>query len=107
MATDKTYEGKVVRLCELAGDEGVIRGFVFIDCDVRGPAIIYPRNSTFVQVAFGGPADAMLWEISVDRTHVIGAILVDDCTFERCRFTSVGFTGNPDFIALMRSEVAP
>ncbi len=106
MATDKTYESRVVRLSELAGDEAVIRGFVFIDCEVRGPAIIYPHNCNFVQGSITGPADAVLWEIPLERTYVIGAILVEDCTFERCRFTSVGFAGNPDFIAMMRNEVA-
>jgi hypothetical protein len=106
MTTDKTYESKVVRLTELAGDEAVLRDFVFIDCDVRGPAVILLRGSTLANSMLGGPADSVLWEIPAERMQVVGAILVENCTFEQCRFSGVGFAGPPDAIAQMRTEVA-
>jgi hypothetical protein len=103
---DKTYRGRVVRLCELVGDDGVLDGFVFEDCEIMGPAVVSLQGKgSLVNSDLGGPADALLWEVPLSRPTVIGAILALNCTFEACRFRGVGFAGPPDFVSKFRSGV--
>jgi len=46
-----------------------------------------------------------LWEIPPERTEVIGAILLRNCTFEGCTFINVGFAGPPEFIEQVRQNL--
>jgi hypothetical protein len=99
-------EGKAINLAELAGDNGVIEGFHFEDCHVKGPAVLVMQGDfSLVSNEIEGDPDAYLWEIPEHRTHVIGAILVKDTTFERCYFTKVGLAGRSDFIERLRHDV--
>ncbi len=34
------FENEVVRIAELAGDDGVIDGHTFERCEIRGPAVL-------------------------------------------------------------------
>jgi hypothetical protein len=85
----------VIRISELAGERGLLEGFVFEGCDLKGPAVLVPQGSTFVEANLVGDPDALLWEIPPDRPEVIGAILALNCTFEGCTFMNVGFAGPP------------
>ena len=99
------YEDRVIRMCDFAGPQSTIEGYTFNNCFVRGPAVIVVQNDTFSNSTFQGDPEAMLWPILPPRTSVIGAILVKDCTFERCVFSNVGFAGPPEFIESFRSQV--
>ena len=102
---DNIYRDAVIRISEFAGESGVLDGFVFEGCDLKGPAVLVPQGSTFVGISLVGEPDALLWEISPDRTEVIGAVLARNCTFERCTFMNVGFAGPPEFIRQMRQSL--
>lgn len=104
---DNVYHERVVRLCEIAGDEGVLDGFEFTGCHVRGPAVLVLQGGVnLTNSNLGGPnMNAVLWEIPHSRTMVVGAILATNCTFDRCTFENVGFAGPPEFIEMMRSGV--
>ena len=104
---DKAYRGRVVRLTELAGDDGILEGFTFDDCTIRGPAVVVPQGTTtFAHSNLGGDLDAILWEIPPERPRVTGAILAVDCTFEGCTFVNVGFAGPPELMTMFRSDVS-
>lgn len=92
------YEEQVVRIA-LFGGGGPIRGRTFERCDIRGPAVVVPSGKTVSEYnTFDGSADAVLWEIPPDRSKVIGAIALEDCTFIRCRFANIGIAGPRDVI---------
>ncbi len=99
---DSVYHERVVRLCEIAGDEGIINGFEFTGCHIRGPAVLVVQDSTLDRPQLRGTADALFWEIPPSRTNVIGAILAINCIFDRCTFENVGLAGSPEFIRQMK-----
>lgn len=95
---DNIYRGGVVRISAIAGDFGGLEGFVFEGCEIRGPAILVPQGSAFTGSSFMGDPDAWLWEIPPERTEVVGAILVRDCTFDNCTFVDIGLAGTSEFV---------
>jgi hypothetical protein len=51
-----------------------------------------------------GQPDEILWTAPLSASGlVVGAIAIVNCTFERCRFDGIGFTGPPDFLETFRS----
>ncbi len=102
---DNVYRGVVVRVAELAGDGGVLDGFVFEDCHLKGPAVMIVQGSNLANSSLIGDANALLWEIPPDRPEVIGAILARNCTFEDCTFVNVGLAGPKDFIEQVRQSL--
>ncbi len=102
---DNVYRDAVIRIVELAGEQGVLEGFVFESCDLKGPAVVVPQGSNFANSSLVGDPDALLWEIPLDRPEVIGAILVRNCTFEGCTFMNVGFAGPPEFVQQVRQSL--
>lgn len=99
---DNVYQDAVIRVAELVGDHGVLDGFVFKGCDLKGPAVLIPQSSNLANCQVIGAADALMWEIPPDRPEVIGAVLARNCTFEDCTFLNVGFAGPPEFVQQMR-----
>jgi len=105
---DRYYQDRVVRLAELVGSGTVLDGFTFVGCQVNGPAVILPRDCVFAGNNFGSPTpEALLWEIPLERTEVVGVIEVTNCTFERCEFARVGIAGLPPVIDEFRESLAP
>ena len=102
---DNVYRDAVIRVAELAGEQGVLEGFVFEGCDLKGPAVLVPQGSNFANSNVVGDPDALLLEIPPDRPQVIGAILVRNCTFEGCTFLNVGFAGPPEFVREFRQSL--
>jgi len=104
--SDDAHDGEVIRIAELAGDEGIIEGLEFTDCVIKGPAVLVLQGrSSLSKNDFEGEIDAILWEIPQRRRNVIGAILVKDSTFEGCTFMKVGVAGSPSFIRKMRKNL--
>lgn len=109
---DKVYHERVIRICQLAGDDGILEGYEFTDCDIRGPAVLIlqatqPGSVRIENNNFEGDMNAILWEIDTrERPEVIGAILCVDCTFEGCTFTRIGLAGPPELIKMFRDGMA-
>jgi hypothetical protein len=102
----RTLRNQVVRLAELAGDDGVIEGYHFEDCHIKGPVVLVVQGDfSIVENEIEGDPDAFLWEIAPDRERVIGAILVKDSKFERCVVSGVGLAGPPEIIERIRESV--
>jgi hypothetical protein len=98
------HEGEVIRIALLAGDEGVIQNQSFERCDIKGPAVVLPLESVLEHNRIDGPPDAVLWEIPPPRTHVIGAIALQNCRFTGCHFMNIGFAGSREFIAKLKGQ---
>jgi hypothetical protein len=87
---DATIEG---------GSVGV-RGRRFVDCIIRGPAVILPNQGTsFVDCNMGDVSgDVRNLFLKPAGPKIIGGIPVDDCLFQGCLFFAVGFAGPDAFI---------
>jgi uncharacterized protein YjbI with pentapeptide repeats len=102
---DNVYREEVIRISDLAGDRGVLEGFVFEKCELRGPAVVILQGSNLANNNLMGDPDAFLWEIPPTRPAVIGAVLAKNCTFEECTFVNVGLAGPPEFIRQVRQNL--
>jgi len=93
----------------LADKHAAIQNLDFVDCEIRGPAVlILIRDIRVHGCGFDTPdPDAMLWEIPESRPVVIGAIAVTGCTFVGCRFRHVGFGGTPATLSGFRGVLSP
>jgi hypothetical protein len=100
MAQD-IYDSQIVRLSDLVVTDDIIRGKSFTNCLIVGPAVVAPMGHTSINnCVFIGTPDALYWDVS-ERGLVIGAIALEDCTFEDCRFERTGFAGTEElYIAL-------
>jgi hypothetical protein len=89
-----------LRITELVTQVPVIASQVFEQCTIQGPAILAPQGRTAItNCSIGGQVDEILWSAPQSQTgQVVGAIAVVDCTFDRCRFEGIGFTGPPEFL---------
>ncbi len=102
----KVYRDRDIRLTELVGDDAVLEGYQFINCRLKGPAVLLIEGEfDLVENKVEGDPEAVLWEVPADRERVIGAILLKESTFEGCTFTNVGLAGYSDFIETVRRGV--
>jgi hypothetical protein len=104
MATE--YSGEVVRLALVAGDEAAIRDHNFSDCDIHGPAVLFPaRDTTFSHCSWDGTPDHIVWRLAPEQEAVVGAILMERCQFVGCRLHKVGLAPPPDQAAAMLRQM--
>ena len=77
---------------------GMIEGRTFEDCHILGPAVIHLcGTTTFYENKHEIPIipnwqDATYTVIS--DSGIIGAVIVKDCVFRRCKFSKISFAGN-------------
>jgi hypothetical protein len=102
----KVYRDEDIRLTDLVGDDAILEGYKFINCRLKGPAVLLVEGEfNLAENTVEGDPEAVLWEIPPERERVIGAILLKDSTFEDCTFTNVGIAGYSDFIEAVRRGV--
>ena len=103
---DKTYRDAQVLIHELIErHEGNLRGLSFVNCEIIGPAILYPDGCIATNVkTFHKPKD-VLWEVYPGR-KLVGAVYMESCTFEDCTFYHIGFAGLPNQIQLWRETMS-
>lgn len=107
------HEGKDIWLPQLVAEavrrgEQVIEGMTFIDCRIEGPAVLCPVGGVHFEAcdlgnSGGDVRNLMLAPLGPDK--ITGAIAFRNCTFRRCRFLAVGFTGSPDFLKDMHDGI--
>ena len=107
----KSFDGVVVPLYLLfranfeAGRGVVIQDCVFNDCNIEGPAVIVPTGGVRFDRCDLGRAEGDMGNLLLKPVgqNVTGAIALANCVFTNCRFVSVGFTGDEDFLSKMMS----
>jgi hypothetical protein len=101
-----TYEREQIWLPQLMAQslrdgKPEIVGKTFIDCRIEGPAVLLAADGCdfdACDMGFTGGDVRNLLLRPVGPQKVIGAISFRNCTFRRCAFFAVGFTGGPVFI---------
>lgn len=97
------YQDESLQIAMLAADGGVVRDCEFVDCDVRGPAVLILDRATVADCSWDGSLDAICWTIEPQRAQVRGATVVEGCTFHGCRFHNVGVAAPAAQIAQIRA----
>jgi hypothetical protein len=107
-ATDFTlsaYTNQAVSLVDLlrarmVDGQAVIRNVTFTNCRLEGPGVVLVLGCHFEMSDFGNPAGDIRNLIlrPASQTSVVGAIPVDGCTFTRCQFVGLGYTGMDAFL---------
>jgi len=103
------YDGVPVRIATLPqlANSDVLDGFFFEGCQIIGPAVLAVLNNvTLTNNRFDGDLSALIWEVPISRQSVIGAIGIQNCTFNNCTFTRIGLAGPPEFITKLRQALA-
>lgn len=96
---------KIANLPEMGENQGItiLDGYVFTRCTIEGPAVLVPRqHCNFNEPTILAAATAIFWPLQIGRT-VVGGILLDNCTFDHCRFESIGFGGTQELFQRLNS----
>lgn len=102
------YESQTVRITDLAVIEDKIEGKVFSNCQIVGPAILAPMNSTLSGCVFdvvNNDPESVL--IIVPDRWLVGAIAIVRCEFYGCRFSRIGLIGGGDLAKAFREATQP
>ena len=106
-----TFEKEAVWLPLLAvhhwnAGEMAIRGKTFTDCVIEGPAVMAVMAGTlFDGCAMGTTTDTNNLLYKPMGQKLAGVVGMADCTFVRCRFVQVGFTGSDDLLNDLRTGI--
>jgi hypothetical protein len=84
------FADQQLRVTDLVTDSVVIADKSFERCVILGPAVVVPAGSRFIGCSFEGEPDAVVWEIPPSRTTLVGAIRLENCSFNACEFRGVG-----------------
>lgn len=79
----------------------LIRGRTFTECFIQGPSVLLALSGvTFDACNLGTPGDDPrgLILMPMAKNAVVGPIAVAECTFTRCDFLGIGYTGPDAFI---------
>lgn len=98
--TQTFIHGRVVRIGDVTGSKDVIKGKIFEECDIYGPAILVVGDdpntlpSGLIENSFdaaGRSFEEIVIGIQYDADWPLGGIMLEDCQFKRCNFHLVGF----------------
>ena len=111
--TQRHFEGVALNLFELfranmlETRQPIIANRTFTDCLIEGPAVLLAVGGVdFDSCNLGvspDPSSLMLRPVSPNK--VVGAIGMKDCSFLRCQFYAVGYTGPESFINAMLNSL--
>ena len=91
----------------LNAGESVIKGKTFTDCLIQGPALVAVLSgTTFEGCNMGAASDPKSMLFAPQGPRLVGAIGLQDCRFVRCRFVQIGYTGSPQFLEGMATNLA-
>ncbi|WP_439470663.1 hypothetical protein [Brevundimonas sp.] len=84
-----------------------IEGKTFTDCLIEGPGVIAVMNgTTFDSCAMGTTTDTRNLLFTPMGEKMAGVIGMSNCTFVRCRFAQVGYTGSPELLEQLQAGVS-
>lgn len=98
------HEREVVYIHDLVNDKGIVDGHKFEDCAIKGPAVLVLLHDCHVSNSSVGSPEA-IWPPLPSNRGYIGAIGVQNCSFNKCRFEGIGFAGNEQLIGMMRKAL--
>ena len=110
IASDTYLKDESFNIAQLAWENDIISGREFVDCSIYGPAVLAPfSNDTFQNCVWEGKTpEHVFLEIPADldpvRMRYVGAITLQNCTFQRCTFKHIAVFGYPEQVKQWRVE---
>ena len=101
--------GKHLKLVDLTGDDNIIEGRTFEDCQFYGPAVIAITGVTTIHGNTFEAVNGQLFIPIIAGVHVGGGtavIQLKDCQFRRCRFRRVQIVATQEEIDQWRRSAA-
>jgi hypothetical protein len=109
------FQKRLIRVSELIGASMVLRNKTFEDCTIQGPVVFLigfqktgepPRlGVTFDHNDIAdGTSKTFYIALAPEQMGGVGMVVLDGCTFRRCRLLNVGVAGPPDLIEKVRNE---
>ena len=99
------YTGEQIWLPQLgaqamAARTPVITGKTFIDCRIEGPAVLAALGACEFDACDLGYSSGDIRNLLLGPVgeKITGAVVFQECKFQRCAFFAVGFTGAPAFL---------
>lgn len=106
-----TFEKEAVWLPSLAvhhlnAGQTYIQDKTFTECLIEGPAVMAVMNGTsFDTCNMGVASDPRTLLLQPMGDMIAGVVGVANCRFVRCRFVQVGFTGAPEMLRQVESDL--
>lgn len=94
----KIYEGESLSFHDIADQNGVMRGMSFVNCELRGPAVLVSSQSYWGRNRISNSIEYAVYDLPPERREIVGAFFAFRCHFEGCLFRGVGFMVHPDQI---------
>jgi hypothetical protein len=91
-----------------SGGQMIVRGKTFRNCTLEGPCVLLTTGGSAIENCMLGDAlgDMRNLMLVPAGDKVIGALVYDQCRFENCHFSNVGFTGSAEFLnSLLQSAL--
>ncbi|MBN0975438.1 MULTISPECIES: hypothetical protein [unclassified Gordonia (in: high G+C Gram-positive bacteria)] len=105
MPVQSHYADQIVRVTDLTVTRDLIADIRFENCVVFGPAVFVMLESVAINnCTFDAPLDDWFWPMKPER-RVIGAVGLQNCVFEGCRFTRIGFAGTDDVYEMFARDL--
>lgn len=103
--SDRSYRNQTVRIADLTVISDTIENVTFENCTIEGPAVLHLANGTMMRSGMEGHLDAIVWVIPDDRTEVIGAVALVNCTIVGCQLRRIGLLVPESGADRMRREL--
>lgn len=95
-----------IRIADLVREDFIIRGRIFENCHIYGPAILgaigtdnIVYNPKLRQISKNG------YFVATTNKEISGAIGVDGCVFKNCTFHRISIIGPPAIIEKMKKDI--
>lgn len=106
-----TFEKEAVWLPSLAvhhmnAGKTVIEDKTFTECLIEGPAVMAVMNgTTFDGCNMGVASDPRTLLLQPLGDMIAGVVGMANCRFVRCRFVQIGFTGSPELLQQIETNL--
>jgi hypothetical protein len=107
ISSRQTAVPRPLHIADLAKNSPVLSSLVFENMLIKGPAVLalleqcnFENCLWGVPIAPGSDMNSLIWKPSA--SYMAGAIGVSRCTFRRCSFENVGFTGPEAAMGVLR-----
>lgn len=100
-----TYSGMQIRIADLTRENTFIKGKVFENCDLYGPAVVYFDSSNVVDISIDlsdAPIDSIL--ISTSNVGLSGVVGFRNCVLKNVLLIHIGIIGTPDAIQALKAK---
>jgi len=103
-ATEPVQGRKVLSVSELLGEDSTVWGGRYEDCDIVGPAVVFPEEVTVQLFSVNTSFEEAMW-IEEELRFKAGMVRFFRCEFVRVRFFWVTFYGGENVQSFIENSM--